>query len=103
MKEILEYDYPKQFILHEKSGTKIYRVIGEDEGSKDIDDYQYSIITTISEKNDDGVKYTQIQHEDERLGWVSLNISLQLFMFKQKSYKFIAEILDSYVINNKFN
>lgn len=103
MKEILEYDYPKQFILHEKSGTKIYRVIGEDEGSKDIDDYQYSIITTISEKNDDGVKYTQIQHEDERLGWVSLNNSIQLFRFKPKSYKFLAEDFEANEINDKLN
>src|SRR5699024_10936498 len=103
MKEILEYDYPKQFILHEKSGTKIYRVIGEDEGSKDIDDYQYSIITTISEKKDDGVKFTQIQHEDERLGWVNLNNSIQLFRFKPKSYKFIAEDFEANEINDKLN
>lgn len=103
MKEILEYDYPKQFILHEKSETKIYRVIGEDEGSKDIDDYQYSIITTISEKKDDGVKFTQIQHEDERLGWVNLNNSIQLFRFKPKSYKFLAEDFEANEINDKLN
>src|SRR5699024_3489349 len=103
MKEILEYDYHKQFILHKKSGTKIYRVIGEDESSKDIDDYQYSIITTISEKKDDGVKFTQIQHEDERLGWVNLNNSIQLFRFKPKSYKFLAEDFEANEINDKLN
>ena len=103
MKEILEYDYPKQYILNEKPGTKIYKVIGEDEGSEEIDDYQFSIITTITEKHEDGVKYTRIQHEDERLGWINLQNSIQLFRFKDKSYMFIAEDFEANEINDKLN
>lgn len=103
MKEIVAYDYPKQFILNEEEGTKIYRSVGEDEGSKEIDDYQFTIVSTITEKYEDGIKYTQIQHEDERLGWINLQNSIQLFRFKAKSYKFIAEDFEANEINDKLN
>src|SRR5699024_12338816 len=63
----------------------------------------FSIITTITEKHEDGVKYTRIQHEDERLGWINLQNSIQLFRFKDKSYMFIAEDFEANEINDKLN
>src|SRR5699024_8617688 len=38
-----------------------------------------------------------------RSGWVSLNNSIQLFRFKPKSYKFIAEDFEANEINDKLN
>lgn len=100
MKSINEYDYPKQFIINESEGTKIFDVIGEEEGAEEIDDYQFNVISTITEKTENGEKYFLIQHEDQRVGWINLKDSIQIFRFQSKNVRFTGDDFIANEIND---
>lgn len=101
MKSITEYDYPKQYILIENDNTKIYKIIGEDENTEEIDEYLYKVISTITEKEENDMKFTLIQHEDQRLGWIQLEDSIQILRFKSRYYRFTADDFKANQINDK--
>lgn len=101
MKIITEYDYPKQYILIENDDNRIYKNIGDEEDTKDIDEYQYKVISTIKNKNENEISYTLIQHEDERLGWIKLENSIQILRFKSRYYRFTADDFAANEINDK--
>ena len=101
MKSITEYDYPKQYILIENDDTKIYKIIGEDENTEEIDEYLYKVISTITEKEENDMKFTLIQHEDARLGWINLENSIQILRFKTRYYRFTADDFIANEINDK--
>ena len=101
MKSITEYDYPKQYILIENDDTKIYKSIGEDENTEEIDEYLYKVISTIKEKIENNMKFTLIQHEDARIGWINLENSIQILRFKARYYRFTADDFIANEINDK--
>lgn len=103
MKSIGEYDYPKQYILNEEQGTKIYKVIGVDEGAEEIDEYQFKVVSTITEKEDGNEKYSLIQHEDQRIGWINLKNSIQIYRFKAVNSRFIRDDFIANEINDKLD
>lgn len=97
MKSIEEYDYPKQYILKEKNSKKIYKTLNGDDSAIDIEKYQWKIVTTITDSIVNNEKYTLLQCEDERIGWLNINESIQIFRFKEEIYRFLDE---NYEINN---
>lgn len=99
MSELEGLNYPKQYIFLENENTKIYKKIGENEGAKAVDSYLGAPITTITEKKVDGVNYYLIQYEDERLGWVNLKNSIQIFRFEPEVYRFIDSDFKAHDIN----
>lgn len=101
MKEIAEYDYPKQIILNETEGTKIYKKLGKIENALEIDDYNCQVVTTIMEKDYNNERYTLIQHEDSRLGWIKLQDSIQIFRFEPVIARFIEDEFEANIINDK--
>lgn len=103
MEKIQSYDYPRQIILKEKEGTKIYQKIEVDDSSVEVDDYQWQIISTITDMKVDDESYSLIQHEDSQLGWVKFTDSIQIFRFKPEISKFIDDEFEVNIINEKLN
>lgn len=101
MEKIESYDYPKQIILNEVDGTKIYKKLGNDETALEVDDYNWQIVSTITEKIHDEQLYTLIQHEDSRLGWINFRKSIQVFRFEPVISRFIDEDFEVHEINEK--
>ena len=93
--------YPKQYIFLENDDKKIYKVINDVENAKPVDEYLWSPITTITEKKVDGTVYSLIQHEDERLGWVNLEKSIQILRHEPVYYKFIDQEFENHEPNVK--
>lgn len=103
MKNINKYDYPKQILLNEKLGTKIYRKLEVDENSIEVDDYQWQIVSTITDKSKEKDIYSLIQHEDTRLGWINFKESIQIFRFEPEISRFIDNQFRPNSINEKLN
>src|SRR5699024_259790 len=93
--------YPKQYIFLANDDKKIYKVINDVENVKPVDEYLWSPITTITEKKVDGTVYSLIQHEDERLGWVNLEKSIQILRHEPVYYKFIDQEFENHELNVK--
>lgn len=103
MEKIESYDYPRQFILKETEGTKIYKKINVDESSVEVDDYQWQVVSTINDAIVEDEIYTLIQHEDSQLGWIKFDDSIQIFRFNQKIARFIDDEFEVNTINEKLN
>lgn len=92
MKNILEeYKYSKQFILVEDLSKKIKKKLTSDEDLLDLEDYLYSVVTSVTQKNKNGITYHLIQHEDKELGWLNLEDSIRIYRFQSRHYKIIEE------------
>lgn len=99
--EIIEkYDYPKQFILREKDSKEIYKTLDGDQETNTIEKYQWHIVSTITEDIVNNEKYTLLQCEDERIGWININESIQIFRFEPEIYRFINEEFENNSIND---
>lgn len=103
MEEIKKYDYPRQIILSENESAKIYKKLEVDENSMEIDDYQWQIVSTITDKCTETGNYSLIQHEDTRLGWIKFNESIQIFRFEPEISRFIDDEFRPNTINEKLN
>src|SRR5699024_9523360 len=103
METLTSVIYPKQYIFYEDDSKKIYKVINEIENAKPVDEYLWNPITTITEKSVQGEIYSLIQHEDERLGWVNLDKSIQIFRHEPVYYKFIDQEFENHELNIKMN
>jgi len=93
--------YPKQYIIIENDDKKIYETINAEENMKPVDEYLWAVVSVITEKNVEGITYSLFQYDDERVGWINFENSLQIFRFPAESYRFIdQEIIDT-EINEK--
>lgn len=101
MENIKSYDYPKQIILNEEDGTKIYKKIGNDENSVEVDDYQWQVVSTITDKIYNQNVFSLIQHEDSQLGWINFKNSIQIFRFEPEISRFIDDEFEANKINEK--
>lgn len=81
--------YTKQYILIETADTKLNKSLYEDTELIDIDDYLYSVVTSVTQKTINGVKKHLIQYEDKELGWLELKDSVQIFRFKPMNFQVI--------------
>ncbi|WP_020006184.1 hypothetical protein [Salinicoccus albus] len=97
------YNYSRQFILVEDEGKKIREKLKSDLELIDIDDYLWTIVTTVSMQNIEGVEYHLIQHEDKQLGWIELEDSIQIFRFPAEHYKVIEEKFTNNEVNANLN
>lgn len=81
-----DYTYSKQYILVESKDKKIAKSLYDNSELENIDDYLFSVVTSVTQKTVDGVKKHLIQYEDKELGWIEINDSIQIFRFKPMNY-----------------
>lgn len=101
METLKKLSYPKQYILIEDEKKKIYKNLNNSENVKAADEYLYGVITVIQEEEIDGEIYSEIQYDDQKLGWISLSDSLQIFRFEKEVFRFIEEDFEVASINRK--
>src|SRR5699024_4421550 len=101
MKSLHELSYPKQYIINENDGKKIYKSLTTDENMQPVDEYLWAVVFVISERIVDGITYSLIQYDDERLGWINFEDSIQVLRFPQRSYRFIDQEINAADINEK--
>jgi len=101
MKEIKNYDYPRQIIVNEEDGTKIYKKLESDKDAVEVDDYKWQVVSTIADKIQNQSVYSLIQHEDSRLGWINFKNSIQIFRFEPEISRFIDKEFVANNINEK--
>src|SRR5699024_7394942 len=101
MKSLQELSYPKQYIINENDNKKIYKSLTSDENMLHVDEYLWSVVFVISERTVDGDTYSLIQYDDERLGWINFEESIQIFRFPQEPYRFIDQEIKVNHINEK--
>lgn len=96
-----DYIYSKQYILIESKETKISKSLYDSNEPENIDDYLYSVVTSVTQKTVNGVKKHLIQYEDRQLGWVELKDSIQIFRFKPRNFLVIESNFQSNELNTK--
>src|SRR5699024_10896405 len=101
MEKIKSYDYPKQIIVNEEDGTKIYKKLENDRDAIEVDDYKWQVVSTITDKIHNQNVYSLIQHEDSQLGWINFKNSIQIFRFEPEISRFIDEEFVTNGINEK--
>lgn len=101
MIDLKELNYPKQYILNEENNTEIYKSIYEKNAISLVDEYMYNVVSVVNEQIINGQKYSLIQHDDKKVGWIKFNKSIQIFRFKAISGKFIDESFEVNEINEK--
>ena len=88
MNNLNDIAYPKRFILIENN-KKIYKSLYNDEKFENIDEYLYSIVTSVTQEKRNDEVWHLIQYEDSELGWINLKDSIQIFRFQPTIYKVI--------------
>lgn len=99
--KLINYNYSKQYILNEKEDSLILKNLKENTGYINADDYQWKIVTTVSKKLYKNEYYHLIQYDDQKLGWIQLKDSIQIFRFDPKTYKLIDTEYYSNDVNDK--
>lgn len=89
--ELSNYNYSKQFILLEDELNVIMKNLKKDSKVIDNLDFQWKIITSVTQKNYNGQLYSYIQLDDQKVGWINLQKSIQIFRFKPTSFKLIED------------
>lgn len=97
MEEIINLNYPKLFIFNESENTKILNTNNSMPNELLAKEYNWKIISSITEKNQDNENFTLIQNKDKKLGWVKLDSSIQIFRFEPRTYRIIN---DDFTIND---
>lgn len=98
--KIEQYDYSRLYIFIEDENKKILKRLKRDD-VLDVDDYQYKIVTSVSQRNVDGKKMHLLQYEDKQLGWIELENSIQIFRFPVKHYQVIEGVFQPDELNEK--
>jgi len=95
------YKYSKQYILIEDSDKKFSKSAYERTELEDIDDYLYSVITSVTQQEVNGTLMHLVQYEDKELGWINLQNSIQVYRFKSSHFQVIEENFQSNELNQK--
>lgn len=96
-----EIKYSMQFIFIEKKDVKIHKSLYDATEVENVDEYLYSVITSITQEKIGNIIWHLIQHEDKELGWVKLTDSIQIFRFQSKTYKILESIFQPNELNQK--
>ncbi|SDL25114.1 TolC family protein [Lacicoccus qingdaonensis] len=100
---ISNYKYSKQFILVEDNEKKFSKSPYFEADLENVDDYLFSVVTSVIQKEtDDGVKHL-IQYEDKEIGWISLKDSVPVYRFKPMHFQVIEENFQTNELNQKMN
>ncbi|MFD2830015.1 hypothetical protein [Corticicoccus populi] len=101
MENLESLRYSKQYILFEDEQTKIYKKINDQNSTETVDKYLWDPVTTITESIVDDEKFYLIQHDDQKLGWINLKKSIQVFRFEPETYRFLDQNFKAHEINLK--
>lgn len=96
------YSYSKLYIFIEDEDNKIAKRLSSDEFLEN-DDYQYKIVTSVSQRELNNDIFHLIQYEDKQLGWINLEKSVQIFRFPAKHYQVIESVFQPNELNEKMN
>ncbi|MFC3900392.1 hypothetical protein [Aliicoccus persicus] len=96
--KLKEYNYTKLYIFLENNDKKFVKRLNSDEVI-DVDEYQYKIVTSVTQKDHEGRKMHLIQYEDKKIGWIELEDSMQIFRFPAKSYQVIENKFQPNILN----
>src|SRR5699024_10196989 len=99
--KLSDYKYSKQYILIEDSDNKFSKSAYAETGLENIDDYLYSVVTSVTQKEVNGVLMHLIQYEDKEIGWIELRDSIQVYRFKSSHFQVIEENFQSNELNQK--
>src|SRR5699024_7462066 len=70
---------------------------------ENVDDYLFSVVTSVIQKETDhGLKHL-IQYEDKEIGWISLEDSIPVYRFKPMHFQVIEEDFQTNELNQKMN
>src|SRR5699024_7242307 len=87
--------------LIENRDVKIFKSLYKDSESENIDEYLYSVITSVTQELIEGESWHLIQHEDKELGWINLTNSIQIYRFTPKTFKVIESKFQPNELNQK--
>jgi len=93
--------YPKQYILVEDKSTKIYKSLYDHLEFENVDDYVFSVVTSITQEMIGNEIWHLIQHEDTELGWIKLSNSIQIYRYQPKLYKVIESVFQPNELNER--
>lgn len=97
---LIEYSYPKQFILIEDKNCKIYKSVYDDSEYENIDEYLYNIVTSVTQKKINDKIMHLLQVEDKEVGWINFQNSIQIFRFQPRQFKVIEDGFQSNRLND---
>ncbi|WP_462420182.1 hypothetical protein [Salinicoccus sp. Marseille-QA3877] len=101
--KISNYKYSKQFILIEDKDKKLSKSPYFETELENVDDYLFSVVTSVIQKETDhGLKHL-IQYEDKEIGWISLEDSIPVYRFKPMHFQVIEEDFQTNELNQKMN
>ena len=101
--EISNYKYSKQFILIENKDKKFSKSPYFETELENVDDYLFSVVTSVIQKEtNDGLKHL-IQCEDKEIGWINLEDSIPVYRFKPMHFQVIEENFQTNELNQKMN
>jgi len=101
--KINNYKYSKQFILMENKDKTFSKSPYFETELENVDDYLFSVVTSVVQKETDaGLKHL-IQYEDKEVGWISLEDSIPVFRFKPMHFQVIEENFQTNELNQKMN
>ncbi|MBF0753087.1 hypothetical protein E4T89_02295 [Jeotgalicoccus nanhaiensis] len=101
--DLKNYKYSKQYILLEKETNVILKNLKDNSKVIDNTDYQWKIVTSVTQKNYNGEMYDFIQLDDQKVGWIKLEDSIQIFRFNPRTFKLIEDKYYSDEINMKLD
>lgn len=94
------YNITQLYIFNEDPSKKILKKLNKDE-LIDVDDFQFKIVTSVSQQEKDDKLMHLIQYEDKQIGWIELEESMQIFRFPAKHFQVIPEIFQPNELNEK--
>lgn len=101
VEKLSDYKYSKQYILIEDSDNKFSKSAYAETGLENIDDYLYSVVTSVTQKEVNGALMHLVQYEDKEIGWIELRDSIQVYRFKSTHFQVIEENFQSNELNQK--
>lgn len=98
--KLKNYDYSRKFLFIEDENNNFRKEI-DDSSIISNEIYQWKIVNSITRKEYKGVIYDLIQHDDVIIGWIELDLSLQIFRFSAKQCKIVDDLYFDNELNNK--
>ena len=99
--KLSDYKYSKQYILIEDNDKKFSKSAYVETELENIDDYLYSVITSVTQKEVNGTLMHLVQYEDKEIGWIELQDSIPVYRFKSCHFQVIEENFQSNELNQK--
>src|SRR5699024_3075793 len=99
--KLSDYKYSKQYILIEDGDKKFSKSAYIETELENIDDYLYSVVTSVTQKEVNGSLMHLIQYEDKEIGWMDLQNSIPVYRFKSNHFQVIEENFQSNELNQK--